>query len=391
MRRAVRSTAAAALLLVAASPLAVPAAATTVPVVHVGGAGCADSRDAAQAASPGGAVCSLARGTALLRPGGRLVLAPGTYQGPLRLPSGTPGAPTTVEGAPGAVVSAAGGRSAAVLTGASDVAVRGVTFTGGTAQGIWAQDCARVTLTGVTVRASLGAGVQIRGCTDVSLVDSALVDNASTGLQELGGAVRTSVLGGEVSRNGRTPATYNGDGVQLDGRDAVLRGVRIRDNGSDTRYEHGVYASARASGYLVADCVLSGNAGAQVKASGQGSVTGSTLSGGRMGMYVSDSTGTGVRVADDVVQGSHEHGILASTGATLTVASTSIQENGPGAGITVHPAIDRAVLRGNRVVASRPLVIPDAARPRVVTSRNATATRPRRSSAALLAALGRSR
>ena len=87
---------------------------------------------------------------------------------------------------------------------------------------------------------------------------------------------------------------YSGDGLQLGGTAAVVRGNTITGNGDPGPYEHGVYTGSASKGWLIEKNTISGSGGANVKAMGTGTVRGNRLVDGRYGLVLASNPGAGV-------------------------------------------------------------------------------------------------
>ncbi len=89
-----------------------------------------------------------------LSPGGHLILPKGTHLGPIHIK--TPG--VTIEGAPGAIISA-GGKESVIVIGADDVTVKGFTITGSG-----------------TSYTQADSGIGLRSVNNTKLIDNNIVD-----------------------------------------------------------------------------------------------------------------------------------------------------------------------------------------------------------------------
>jgi hypothetical protein len=199
----------------------------------------------------------------------------------------------TVRGEAGAVLDAAGARYALSVRDASDVVVEQLTLQGGSAQTVWLERTRRVTLRSVTVAGSRGAGVQLRDSAGFVLSESRVQDAASAGVMELKGVTDSTYQRLVVTRNGRGPALYNGDGLQLSGTRVQVRDVVAHDNGSSALYEHGIYVSAAARSVLLTGVTSYGNSGVAVKIGGSGTLESSTLTDDRIALYCGTTAGPG--------------------------------------------------------------------------------------------------
>lgn len=338
--------------------------ATPPTTVYVGRADCSDSTGLLGPDAP--SVCSLSRALGLAGAGTRIVLAPGRYQGPLRPPSGAPGSPTIVTAPGGATVVAPPGDVAAKIFRVHDVVVSGVSFMHGRDQGVWAAECARVRFVGVTISRNAGPGLQVKSCRNLTVQASRLINNGAAGIHEVGGNVRTTYVDSLVAYNGKDPAPYNGDGIQLDGHGATVRNTRVIANGSHPKYEHGIYASRDATGYTIVNSVVRGSSGTAIKASGAGRIISTRLTGTGIGVYISDSTAGGVTLARNYVAGRYAHGVLASTDSVATLKRNRVRVYGQGVAVSVGAGARRVVLRSNSLRAKHRVVTAGAASTAVI-------------------------
>jgi hypothetical protein len=235
-------------------------------------------------------VCTVAQAAPLLTDGARLVLAPGMHRGPLDLRH-LRGVRVSGEG--GAVLDAAGGRFALSLRDVRDVQVSALQLRGGTAQTVWVERTSGVVLDRVVVTGSRGSGLQLRDSSGLRLSRSRVTAAAAAGVMELTGVAGSTYERLVVSGNGRGAATHNGDGLQLSGNGVVVRDVEVVGNGSDKRFEHGIYVSARARSVLLSRVTSRGNSGVAVKLGGTGVLERSTLTAERTALYCGTTAGAG--------------------------------------------------------------------------------------------------
>ena len=235
-------------------------------------------------------VCTVDQVAAHLIDRSAVVLSGVRHRGPLDLRGRTG---VTVRGEAGAVLDAAGGRFALSLRDVADVGVSDLVLAGGTAQTVWVERTSGVALTRVVVQGSAGSGVQVRDSSGFSLSASRVQDAVSAGVMELTGVTDSRYTGLVVTRNGRGPAAYNGDGMQLSGTRVSVRDVVATDNGSSALYEHGVYVSAAARAVSLVGLRSSGNAGVALKLGGSGTVEGSALVDDRIALYCGTTDGAG--------------------------------------------------------------------------------------------------
>jgi hypothetical protein len=309
-RRMKTASKAAALVLGAAVATAVvagaarPAAAASAPAGATlwvaKGAGCSDTA-AATRTSP---LCTLARAVALAQPGDTVMVRAGAYAetlAPRR--SGSASAPIRFTAAE-AGVSVGAGRTAGInLQGVHDLRFSGLTVSGASKQGVWVSGVARVTFSGLAVKANQGPGFQLKSTSDVSVEHSVVLANKGVGIMELGGVVGGRYLSNTIDGNGHDGQPFNGDGMILNGSGAVVRGNVITDNGDNSLYEHGIYASKAATGYLVEANTFSRNSATGVKAQGSGTVRANSFGASRYGMWVDSSSRTGVAVTGNRFNG----------------------------------------------------------------------------------------
>ena len=224
-------------------------------------------------------------------PGDVVHVAPATYAAQFRpATSGTTDAPIVFKADGAVTISAPAGTVSVMLVGVHDVVLRGMTVLASAPQAVWVDTSSRVTLDGVTVTNSGGAGVQIKGGTSVTVTNSRLVGNARAGFMEMAQAVGTTLSRSTVTGNGKDGQQYNGDGVGLNGTGGSVVDDTISDNGDGVGFEHGIYAGPTANGYLIARNVIGSNAGADVKAAGgPGVVEDNRLTSSMFGLVISDN------------------------------------------------------------------------------------------------------
>jgi nitrous oxidase accessory protein NosD len=237
--------------------------------------------------------------------------------------SGTPRAPITFKAAQrGVVITASGGPVAVNLDRVHDIKLQGMTITGAARQGVWVGASSRVSFNMVTVTGNRGPGVQVRKSTSLTISRSTIVGNKLAGIMEVGGNRATLYSGNRIAGNGRDHRAFNGDGIILAGRGAVVRGNRITSNGDHKLYEHGIYASKAAAAYLIERNTLSGNSATGVKAQGTGTVRSNTFGSSRFGIYV-DTRG-GVRAYGNTFKGSFAKPVATASGAKVVAYGNKI-------------------------------------------------------------------
>jgi hypothetical protein len=301
-----------------------PAAAGSTTIWVDGGSRAGRCSD--QTASPIGAsrtrpLCSLGRAAQLARPGDTVMIRAGAYRetlAPRR--SGTPTAPIRFTAAERGVVIAADGLTAGLnVQGVHDLRFAGITVAGASRQGVWVSNAARVSLVGVTIRDNRGPAVQLKQVSDVRIDRAMIKANAGAGIMELGGVRRGRYLATRIDANGRDGQPYNGDGIILNGSGAIVRGNTITDNGDHRLYEHGIYASKAAGGYLIEGNTFSGNSATGVKAQGTGSVRANRFASARFGIWVDASSGTGAAISGNWFTGTFVQAVATGAGARVKV------------------------------------------------------------------------
>ncbi len=278
---------------------AAAASGTTIWVDRASAGGrCSDLAASAAEATRTSPLCTLTRAAELARPGDTVLVRAGAYAetlAPRR--SGTPSAPIRFSAAEAGVSIAAGGLASGInLQGVHDLRFSGLTVTGAERQGVWVSGSARITFSGLAVQANNGPGLQIRRSADVRVEHSVVRANLGVGIMELGGVVRGRYLADTIDGNGHDGRAFNGDGMILNGAGARVTGNVITGNGDNDRYEHGIYASKAATGYLIEGNTFSRNSATGVKAQGSGSVRRNSFGASRYGMWVDGSSRTGVAV-----------------------------------------------------------------------------------------------
>ena len=326
-----------ALVLAATSVVVLDAFASSSPSGHtlyVRAAACSDARSGDQARSPSTPVCTITAAARLANPGDTIAVAAGTYPAFRVDRSGSPGHPIAVVAQGPVVVDARGGATALKLMNVHDVTVTGVAFVGASQEDVWLQSCGSVVLERVAVQGSAGAGIELDRCDGVTVDRSSIAGNQSAGIQELRDVTGARYTSDTVTDNGHGPARYNGDGIQLAGRDSLVSGSTILRNGSDPVFEHGIYASSLATGYTIVGNQIQQSSGADVKAAGSGRVSGNVLGSATLGIYVADNGAGQVVVDHNVVTGHFAHGVLLAGGAHATLANNTVANAG---GAVVQP------------------------------------------------------
>jgi hypothetical protein len=207
-----------------------------------------------------------------------------------------------------------GGTSGIAIT-ASDTTIRGLRVTQASDEGIWVDTVSGIVLDGLRVDHNDGHGIQIIRSSHVQILGSTISANRLSGIRELAGTSSDRYVGNTIADNGHDGAAYNGDGLMLQGSGAYVASNTILRNGDSTTYEHGIYASSLAAGYVITGNTIRDNAASGIKASGQGSVTDNVISGSVRGVVFADSGGT-VKVTGNTID--------ALTYAILVMSNTEI-------------------------------------------------------------------
>jgi hypothetical protein len=275
---------------------------------------CSDAtpKAAVSAARP---LCTIAKAATLVAPGDTVQVRAATYRGTLapRI-SGTAKAPIHFHGVERGVVLAANGAAAGInLDGVHDLRFTGFTVTGATQKGVWVGRSARVTFTKLTVKANRAPGIVVKATSSINVDLSNVSNNKGGGILELGGVVAGHYTRNVIAGNGHDHKAFNGDGIILQGRGAIVRGNRISGNGDNALYEHGIYASHAAVAYLVERNVIGGNSATGVKAMGSGQVRGNNFGSSRFGVYV--DTHSLVKVYGNTFKGSFAKTVASKAGS----------------------------------------------------------------------------
>jgi Right handed beta helix region len=286
------------------------------PTLYVGTTNCSDAYSRVQASSPQTPWCSIGRATSSVVAGDLVLVAPGRYlEAPALRRSGTPDAPIVFSAA-GAVIDAGQQTTGLTLNGVSDVQFQELAVTNASSIGVWIGTSQRISFAGADIYAN-GSGIKLKDSTSISVRQSSIHDNKSAGIMELGTTTKNTLYESDtISGNGFSPDIYNGDGIQLASQGAVIRNCTITNNGSSNLYEHGIYASSRASGYLIDSNRFDGNSATSVKAAGEGAILNNSFGASRLGSYVGDSSGSGAYYAGNSFLGpfSAQAILIGSTG-----------------------------------------------------------------------------
>jgi len=325
---------------------------------------CSDSRASKKAASPATPWCTLTPAGAQAGAGDTVHILEGVYRGTLRpLNSGTPTAPLRFTAAePGVVLDGGGAQNTVKLIGVSDVALDGLTVSGGTAQGVWIDSAARTSLTNLDVSANPGAGIQVKATPGLTVDSSRITGNGRAGILELAGTSGARYTANTISGNGIGVSTYGGDGIQLGGTGAFVSGNTITGNGDPGPYEHGIYTAAASSGWTIQLNHLSDNGGANIKAAGgAGVVRRNRLTNGRYGIVLSDNPAA-VTVEHNVIDGRAQHLVFLTSGSTAakarlwanTIAQTGRSTTAGDASAVFVNAADSLEVRDNLLCYTNP-------------------------------------
>jgi hypothetical protein len=361
-RAARRPALAAAVLLAGACAFATTARADDL-FVDPGRAACSDHASLVLASHAETPWCSPSAAAKLARPGDTVHLAAGTYRVQLRPATSGSAAHPIVYAADGAVTLAAPSGSVGVLfANVHDIVLRGVTVRADATQGISADAVSGIVLDRDTVTNGGGIGVWIKHGSGVSVIRSTLVKNLRAGLFDSQYATGTTLSGSTVKGNGIDGQQYNGDGVELNGtRETVTTSV-ITGNGDGVGFEHGIYVGATASGYTISSNHISGNAGADIKATGgAGLIADNVLGSGLYGIVLSDNSAP-VRVQYNLVHGMFQHGIFLTTGtrpAKARLWNNTVQQTGRSTSAGDASAVfvasaSQLVLRNNLLAYTNP-------------------------------------
>jgi hypothetical protein len=283
---------------------------------------CSDAFTRDQATAPATPWCTIVRAASAATAGDTVNIRPGRYVGSVRpVASGSAGSPTRYWAPEGGVTIDAAGASAAIkLVSVTDVAIDGITVTGAATQGVWTYGAQRITLDRLTVEGNRGPGIQIRDSVAVTVSRSVVQHNGGAGIFETSGSSGGRYVTNDIEANGINGDPYNGDGIQLGGTGAYVAASTIVGNGDPGPYEHGIYAAASASGYVIESNVLRSNAGSNIKAAGSaGVVRYNRLEGGRLGIVFSDNASTVVAYYN-VISGAYQHAVLVTTDASAARA-----------------------------------------------------------------------
>ncbi|MEO9174442.1 MAG: right-handed parallel beta-helix repeat-containing protein, partial [Gaiellales bacterium] len=288
--------------------------------VDPGNSACSDGASLAIASNPATPWCSAGPATRLARPGDVIHLAAARYPALRPATSGTPAQPIVYVGDAGATIAPAPAAVGVMVVGVHDLVLRGMRIVASANQGVAIDNAQNILLDHDTVTNSGGSGVWIKHGSAVTMTSSALVGNARAGLVDSQYASGTRLIGSTVSGNGIDGKQYGGDGVELDGANEAVRSSTISGNGDGIGFEHGIYVGQTATDYSITGNRISGNAGADIKATGgAGVIAYNTLGSGMWGLVLSDNS-TLVTVEYNLVQGRFQHGIFLTTGTTAARA-----------------------------------------------------------------------
>jgi hypothetical protein len=332
-----RSLAVAAALLATAAGLAPPATGAT---LRVAAPPCSDGATRTQAVG-GVRLCSIQRAATLALPGDVVRIAAGTYPGSVRPPtSGRPGARIVFvgEGA-GATVDAQGAADGLLLVGVSDIRLTGIGVIGAARHGVWLDGTARIELDHALIRGGGGQGVALKASTAAHLHDLVIRDNATAGVAEHATSAGNRYRRLTVTGNGRDGAAASGgQGLQLEGDGFRVQDSTVTANGDPgSLYEHGIYAARTASGFLIERSMLSGNAGADIKAAGSaGTIRYNRLGSAGKGLVFADNA-SATAAYENLIVGVFQHAVFLTSDAAAARAvlwHNQIVQTGRCAGCT---------------------------------------------------------
>ena len=278
--------------------------------------------------------CTIRRAAEAARIGDTIEVMPGRYPGTVRpAGSGTVARPIRFL-APlgGVVIDAAGADVAVKIVGVSWISVEGFTVTGAAGQGVYVDDADGVLLSGLDITGNGTYGVQARA-SGLRVADSMISRNGLAGISELTGSSGNEYEGNTIIGNGKDGRPYNGDGIQLSGTGATIRGNAIRENGDPGLFEHGIYAGPSSAAYLIESNTVERNAGSDIKAAGSGgTIRYNRLADSRLGLVFADN-GAPVSAYYNIVAGTFQHAVFLTSGTTAAQAklwdNTIVQRERP--------------------------------------------------------------
>jgi hypothetical protein len=261
--------------------------------------------------------CTIRAAASAARAGDAVKVMPGTYRGTVRpVASGSASAPIRYLAPLGGVTIDAFGASVGLkLIGVSWVTFQEFAVTGAIGQGVYVDNSTDLRLIQLTVSGNATHGIQVRG-RSLTVAGSTISGNGMAGISELSGSTGNLYENNAITDNGKDGNLYNGDGIQLNGVGATVRGNSITDNGDPGIYEHGIYASSSSSGYVIESNTLTGNAASDIKAAGSGgTVRYNRLGDSRLGLVVSDNA-QAVSAYYNLIVGEFQHAVFFTTGTT---------------------------------------------------------------------------
>jgi hypothetical protein len=329
--------------------------------------------------------CSLQRAVRAARAGDVVWVMPGRYRGTVRpTVSGSASAPIRfVAPSGGATIDAAGATVALQVVGVDWISFDGFAITGAAGQGVFVDDSTGVMLTHLSVTGNRSQGIQVRA-REFTVSNSTISRNGSAGISELVGSADNVYRDNTICANGKDGNPINGDGVQLNGVAATVRGNTIDGNGDPGIYEHGIYAGRSSSDYVIESNTLARNAASDIKAAGSGgTVRYNRLEDSRLGLVFSDN-GQPVSAYYNLIVGKFQHAVFFTTGAGASRArlwDNTIVQTGRLTAIGDASALfiastALADLRNNLICYTNPdnlgaaLFVADAWRATVVSNRN---------------------
>jgi hypothetical protein len=329
--------------------------------------------------------CSLHRAVGAARAGDVVWVMPGRYRGTVRpTVSGSASAPIRfVAPSGGATIDAAGTTVALQVVGVDWISFDGFAITGAAGQGVFVDDSTGVVLTHLSVTGNRSQGIQVRA-SGLTVSNSTISRNGSAGISELVGSADNVYRDNTICANGKDGNPFNGDGIQLNGVAATVRGNTVDGNCDPGIYEHGIYAGRSSSDYLIESNRLAGNAASDIKAAGSGgTVRYNRLEDSRIGLVFSDN-GRPVSAYYNLIVGRFQHAVFFTTGVGASRArlwdNTIVQTgrltaSGDASALFIASAA-LADLRNNLICYTNPddlgaaLFVADASRATVVSNRN---------------------
>ncbi len=259
--------------------------------------------------------CTLQRAVGAAHAGDSIWVMPGRYRGTVRpTVSGSAFAPIRfVASSGGVTIDAAGATVALKVIGVDWLSFEGFSIVGASGQGVFVDDSTGVALSHSRVTGNSAQGIQVRASA-FTVSNSTIASNGMAGISELVGSTDNVYRDNTISSNGKDGKPINGDGVQLNGVAATVRGNTITGNGDPGIYEHGIYAGRSSSDYLIESNTLARNAASDIKAAGSaGTVRYNRLEDSRLGLVLSDNAEPTAAYYNLIV-GKFQHAVFFTTG-----------------------------------------------------------------------------